>query len=324
MARPSPVINVMTATARKAARELVRDFGEVEQLQVSRKGPADFVSAADLRAEKTIFRELSKARPGYGFLMEEGSGASTEGDGRHRWIVDPLDGTTNFLHGVPHFAISIALEVEGEIVAGVVHQPLTDETYWAERGQGAHLNDRRLRVSSRAKLEDALIGTGIPFKGEEGHGHYLATLSKITPLVSGAGSGLACGSNLLCSALTGAGGKAAAAAASSEGFPDAAERLAGMAARPGSAEAMVLLNWPGSGWREAGSASATSTLASPGLRSLIEATMRLVAPLSRFSASRLRMMASREPPLRPPSTTPTMWRLPRRIDVTRLKPEARV
>ena len=185
MARPSPVINVMTATARKAARELVRDFGEVEQLQVSRKGPADFVSAADLRAEKTIFRELSKARPGYGFLMEEGSGASTEGDGRHRWIVDPLDGTTNFLHGVPHFAISIALEVEGEIVAGVVHQPLTDETYWAERGQGAHLNDRRLRVSSRAKLEDALIGTGIPFKGEEGHGHYLATLSKITPLVSG-------------------------------------------------------------------------------------------------------------------------------------------
>ena len=184
MARPSPVINVMTATARKAARELVRDFGEVEQLQVSRKGPADFVSAADLRAEKTIFRELSKARPGYGFLMEE-SGASAEGDGRHRWIVDPLDGTTNFLHGVPHFAISIALEVEGEIVAGIVHQPLTDETYWAERGQGAHLNDRRLRVSSRAKLEDSLLGTGIPFKGEEGHGHYLTTLAAITPKVAG-------------------------------------------------------------------------------------------------------------------------------------------
>lgn len=184
MARPSPVVNVMTATARKAARDLVRDFGEVEQLQVSRKGPADFVSAADLRAEKTIHRELAKARPGYGFLMEE-SGSSSGGDGRHRWIVDPLDGTTNFLHGVPHFAISIALEVEGEIVAGIVHQPLTDETYWAERGQGAYLNDRRLRVSSRTKLEDSLIGTGIPFKGEEGHGHYLATLAKIAPMVSG-------------------------------------------------------------------------------------------------------------------------------------------
>ncbi|BBK40114.1 inositol monophosphatase [Allostella vacuolata] len=184
MARPSPNINVMTAAARKAARDLVRDFGEVEQLQVSRKGPADFVSAADLRAEKTIFRELSKARPGYGFLMEE-SGQHADGDGRHRWIVDPLDGTTNFLHGVPHFAISIALEVDGEVVAGVVHQPVTDETYWAERGQGAHVNDRRLRVSSRAKLEDSLIGTGIPFKGETGHSHYLATLASISNRVSG-------------------------------------------------------------------------------------------------------------------------------------------
>ena len=184
MARPSPNINVMTAAARKAARDLVRDFGEVEQLQVSRKGPADFVSAADLRAEKTIFRELSKARPGYGFLMEE-SGQHADGDGRHRWIVDPLDGTTNFLHGVPHFAISIALEVDGEVVAGVVHQPVTDETYWAERGQGAHVNDRRLRVSSRAKLEDSLIGTGIPFKGGTGHAHYLATLASISNRVSG-------------------------------------------------------------------------------------------------------------------------------------------
>ncbi|MGE0718908.1 MAG: inositol monophosphatase [Alphaproteobacteria bacterium] len=183
MARPSPIVNVMTAAARKAARDLARDFGEVEQLQVSRKGPADFVSAADLKAERTLHRELSRARPGYGFLMEEAGAAA--GDGRNRWIIDPLDGTTNFLHGVPHFAISIALETEGEIVAGVVHQPLTDETYWAERGAGAYLNDRRLRVSSRARLEDSLIGTGIPFKGEEGHGHYLATLGAVTPQVSG-------------------------------------------------------------------------------------------------------------------------------------------
>ena len=184
MARPSPIVNVMVAAARKAARDLNRDFGEVEQLQVSRKGPADFVSNADIRAEQTLRRELSKARSGFGFLMEE-SGETPSGDGRHRWIVDPLDGTTNFLHGVPHFAISIALEQEGELVAGIVHQPLTDETYWAERGAGAYLNDRRLRVSSRFKLEDALIGTGIPFKGEEGHGVYHATLAEITPTVSG-------------------------------------------------------------------------------------------------------------------------------------------
>ncbi|MCC7272790.1 MAG: inositol monophosphatase [Alphaproteobacteria bacterium] len=183
MARPSPTINVMTAAARKAARDLVRDFGEVEQLQVSRKGPADFVSAADLKAEKTLHRELSRARPGFGFLMEEGG--ERAGDGLSRWIIDPLDGTTNFLHGVPHFAISIALESEGELVAGVVHQPLTDETYWAERGAGAYLNDRRLRVSARTRLEDSLIGTGIPFKGEEGHAHYLATLAAVTGQVSG-------------------------------------------------------------------------------------------------------------------------------------------
>jgi myo-inositol-1(or 4)-monophosphatase len=156
----SPVINVMSAAALKAARGLIRDFGEVEQLQVSIKGPADFVSAADLKADRILKTELSRARPGYGLLFEE-SGAAAGTDGRHRWIVDPLDGTMNFLHGIPHFAISIGLERDGEIVAGVVYEPTRDELYWAEKGAGAYLNDRRLRVSARRQLSDAVIATGL-------------------------------------------------------------------------------------------------------------------------------------------------------------------
>ncbi|HEU0215715.1 MAG TPA: inositol monophosphatase family protein [Stellaceae bacterium] len=159
MAVRSPVINVMAAAALKAARGLIRDFGEVEQLQVSIKGPADFVSAADLKADRTLRAELSRARPGYGLLFEE-SGAA-EGDGRHRWIVDPLDGTMNFLHGIPHFAISIGLERDGEMVAGVVYEPTRDELYWAEKGAGAYLNDRRLRVSARRQIGEAVFGTGM-------------------------------------------------------------------------------------------------------------------------------------------------------------------
>jgi myo-inositol-1(or 4)-monophosphatase len=155
----SPVINVMAAAALKAARGLIRDFGEVEQLQVSVKGPADFVSNADLKADRTLKAELSRARPGYGLLFEE-SGAA-EGDGRHRWIVDPLDGTMNFLHGIPHFAISIGLERDNEIVAGVVYEPTRDELYWAEKGAGAYLNDRRLRVSARRQMTEAVFGTGM-------------------------------------------------------------------------------------------------------------------------------------------------------------------
>src|SRR5690242_16627809 len=153
----------MTSAALKAARGLVRDFGEVEQLQVSMKGPADFVSAADLRAERVIKQELSRGRPGYGFLMEE-SGAERGADDRNRWLVDPLDGTTNFLHGIPHFCISIALERDGEIVAGIVYEPTRDELFWAEKGMGAFVNDRRLRVSARRNLGEAVIGTGIPFR----------------------------------------------------------------------------------------------------------------------------------------------------------------
>jgi len=149
----------MAAAALKAARGLIRDFGEVEQLQVSVKGPADFVSAADLKADRTLKSELSRARPGYGLLFEE-SGA-VEGDGRHRWIVDPLDGTMNFLHGIPHFAISIGLERDGEMIAGVVYEPTRDELYWAEKGVGAYLNDRRLRVSARRQLGEAVFATGM-------------------------------------------------------------------------------------------------------------------------------------------------------------------
>jgi myo-inositol-1(or 4)-monophosphatase len=180
----SALIHVMTAAALKAARGLVRDFGEVEQLQVSRKGPADFVSTADHKAERTLKAELSKARPTFGFLMEE-SGETIGSDEKQRWIVDPLDGTTNFLHGIPHFSISLALEREGEIVAGVIYEPTRDEMYWAEKGIGAFMNDRRLRVSGRAKLEDALIGTGIPFRDRGHHGSYLETLGSAMGATAG-------------------------------------------------------------------------------------------------------------------------------------------
>ena len=173
------LMNVMTAAALKAGRGLKRDFGEVENLQVSMKGPADFVSAADRKAEKTLFEELSKARPGYGFLMEE-SGAVEGSDKTHRWIIDPLDGTTNFLHGLPIFAISLALEREGQIVAGLVYNPATDEMYVTEKGQGAWLNNRRLRVSARREIPDALIGCGVPPLGRAAqHPKFKAELAAV-------------------------------------------------------------------------------------------------------------------------------------------------
>ncbi|WP_051340251.1 inositol monophosphatase family protein [Azospirillum halopraeferens] len=184
MATRSALINVMVRAAEKAARGLVRDFGEVEQLQVSRKGPSDFVSAADHRAEKTLRDELQKARPDFGFLMEE-SGGSSGRDKTTRWIVDPLDGTTNFLHGLPHFAISIGLEKSGEIVAGVVYEPVHDELFWAEKGQGAYLNHTRLRVSERRNMADALIATGIPFKGRGDAAGFLDEAEAIMTEVAG-------------------------------------------------------------------------------------------------------------------------------------------
>ncbi len=161
----SATLNIMIRAADKAARGLKRDFGEVANLQVSRKGPADFVSAADLKSEQVLREELGRARPDYGFLMEEsGSSPSKDSQGR-RWIVDPLDGTTNFLHGLPHFAISIALADNKRILAGLVLDPVKNELFTAEAGSGAYLNDRRLRVSGRSRPEEALIATGTPFKG---------------------------------------------------------------------------------------------------------------------------------------------------------------
>lgn len=171
MAR-SALLNVMVDAVRKAARSLVRDFGEVENLQVSLKGPGDFVSNADRRAEDILRQELTKARPGYGLLMEE-SGEIPGTDEQHRWIVDPLDGTTNFLHGIPMFAISVALERQGQLVAGVIYNPISDELYVAERGGGAFVNDRRLRVANRRKLHECVMGTGIPFIGRGDHRAYL-------------------------------------------------------------------------------------------------------------------------------------------------------
>ena len=160
----SAILNVMTKAVDKAARALKRDFGEVEQLQVSQKGPSDFVSNADHKSERILREELSKARPTFGFLAEE-SGAHAGTDPEHRWLIDPLDGTTNFLHGLPHFAISVGLEKAGEVVAGVIYDPIKDEMFVAEKGSGAFMNDRRLRVSARKALGDSLMATGIPFRG---------------------------------------------------------------------------------------------------------------------------------------------------------------
>ena len=184
MATRSALINVMAGAALKAAKGLIRDFGEVEQLQVSIKGPGEFVSTADLKAEKILRAELGKARPSYGFLLEEG-GAIAGSDQHHRWIIDPLDGTTNFLHGIPQWAISIALERDGEIIAGMVYEPLRDEAFWAEKGVGAYVNDRRLRVSARRQLGDAVIGTGIPFRERGDHPAYLRTLAAVMAATSG-------------------------------------------------------------------------------------------------------------------------------------------
>jgi myo-inositol-1(or 4)-monophosphatase len=188
LAPRSATITVMIRAAFAAAKSLKRDFGEVEQLQVSEKGPGDFVSHADIKAERTVRAELARTRPEYGFLGEEGG--ETKGDGRNRWIVDPLDGTTNFLHGVPHFAISIGLEREGEIIAGIIYQPISDELFWAEKGNGAfidtpHARSRRLRVSGRKDPTRALVGTGIPHIGKSDHRAYHAKLAAVSERTAG-------------------------------------------------------------------------------------------------------------------------------------------
>jgi len=187
----SGLIRVMEKAARKAGQRLRRDFGEVEHLQASRKGPADFVSKADLASERTLWDELRAARPDWGFLMEEGG--TIEGDpDKPRFIIDPLDGTSNFLHGIPHFSISIAVQEPkldgsgwGDVYAGVVYQPITDETFWAEKSRGAWLQDRRLRVSARRHLDEALIATGIPFAGHGNTAQWTKIYNAIGPEVAG-------------------------------------------------------------------------------------------------------------------------------------------
>ena len=191
MVSHSGLITVMDRAARKAAPRLRRDFNEVQQLQVSRKGPADFVSMADQRAEQTLVEELKRARPDWGFVLEEGG--EIEGDpNKPRWIIDPLDGTTNFLHGIPHFAISIAVEeparpgqARGDVSHGLIYQPLTDESFWAEKGRGAWLQDRRLRVSARRDLADALVATGIPFLGHGDIRKWSAIFAQVGPEIAG-------------------------------------------------------------------------------------------------------------------------------------------
>jgi myo-inositol-1(or 4)-monophosphatase len=180
----SALLKVMNDAARKAARDLNRDFGELAELQVAKKAPADFVSAADLKAEQTIFEMLTKARPGYSFLGEE-RGMIEGTDKTHTWIVDPLDGTTNFLHAIPHFAINIALQREGAIVAALTHNPITNETFWAEKGKGAFVNDKRLRVAARTRMDEVVLATGIPFMGHGQHATFLKELHQISQRVAG-------------------------------------------------------------------------------------------------------------------------------------------
>ncbi|PRY94463.1 myo-inositol-1(or 4)-monophosphatase [Hasllibacter halocynthiae] len=177
-------LNVMVKAARKAGRGLLRDFGEVEQLQVGVKGPGDFVSKADTRAQAVLKEELLGTRPNYGWLAEE-EDEIRGADPTRRWIVDPLDGTTNFLHGMPHWAVSIALEHKGEVVAGVVHDPVKDETFVAEKGGGAFVNERRLRVSGRTRLIESVFATGLPFAGRADLPVTLRELARVLPTCAG-------------------------------------------------------------------------------------------------------------------------------------------
>jgi len=191
MVSHSGLLTVIERAARKVAPQLRRDFGEVQHLQVSRKGPADFVSVADRKAEETLVAELRKARPDWGFLLEEGG--IVEGDPtKPRWVIDPLDGTTNFLHGIPHFAISIAVQEPkrdgagwGEVTTGLIYQPITDESYWAEKSRGAWRHDQRLRVSARRDLTEAVIATGVPFFGHGDLAEFSRIFGAIAPSVAG-------------------------------------------------------------------------------------------------------------------------------------------
>src|SRR3954466_1171130 len=180
----SALINVMVKAARHAGRSLKRDLGEVEHLQVSLKGPANFVTMADKRAEELLYADLTKSRPGYGFIGEEG-GTREGADKSHTWIVDPLDGTTNFLHGIPHFAISIGLQREGTMIAGLIYNPANEELYLAERGKGAFLNDQRIRVAARRQLNECVIACGLPHIGRGDHELSRQEMAALQPRVAG-------------------------------------------------------------------------------------------------------------------------------------------
>lgn len=166
MSAISPTLSVMIKAAEKASKSLLRDFGEVEQLQIAVKGPGDFVSRADKQSEKIIFEELQRARPDWSFLMEE-SGEVVGKDTDHVWIIDPLDGTSNFLHGIPHWCISIGLKYKNDIIAGVIYDPVKDEMFTAEKGGGAFLRRKRLRVSGRINMLEATIVTGAPRRSKQ-------------------------------------------------------------------------------------------------------------------------------------------------------------
>mgnify|MGYP001304696964 FL=1 len=181
---PSALLNVMIKAAKKASIKIRRDFNELENLQVSLKGPGDFVTSADIRTQKIIIEELIKAKPDWNFLAEEKSDQTSQ-QSKNRFIIDPIDGTTNFLHGNPNFAISIAAEIEGRLEAGIVYCPIYDELFFAERGKGAYLNDRRLRIAKRKRLSEALVVTGIPHLGRGNTEQFINEIKQIMPEVSG-------------------------------------------------------------------------------------------------------------------------------------------
>ena len=186
MALKTPIINIMTKAAYKAGNILIKDFREIENLQVSKKGIGDFVTSTDLNSEKTIIKIFQKTYPKIKIVSEETNSETRLNDHEKKWIIDPLDGTLNFLHGLPHFAISIALMVKEEIISGIIYDPIKDELFWAEKGVGAFLNDKRIRVSGRSHLKDALVSTGIPWKGmENSHKNYLKILENIMKNSSG-------------------------------------------------------------------------------------------------------------------------------------------
>ena len=185
MIRYSANISIMMSAARKAAKSILRDFGELEKLQVSIKGQNDFVTMADIKAQEIIHYELSRARNDYGFLMEEGKIKDSIDDNEYTWIIDPIDGTLNFMNGVPYFAISIALNFKNKIIAGIVYDPIHNDFYWAEEGVGAYLNDQRLRVTNKKSIENSLIALGIPFLGRGDHAKHIRIQQAVMEKVAG-------------------------------------------------------------------------------------------------------------------------------------------